>query len=92
MGMPGMTNEAVAAYAATENKNNVEKTASSNMTVAEFRNKINNITHYYDNYDVDDFVADQTIDMKMKFNALFGKFIANIIDYEKINAIIKEMK
>lgn len=92
MGMPGMTNEAVAAYAATENKNNAEKTASSKMTVAEFRNKINHIIHYYDNYDIDDFLTDNSIEMKMKFSILFGKMIADIVDYEKISEIIKEIK
>ena len=43
MGMPGMTNESVAAYAATE-KNDV-KQISNKMTVTEFRNKINHISH-----------------------------------------------
>ena len=90
MGMPGMTNESVAAYAATE-KNDV-KQISNKMTVTEFRNKINHISHYYDTYDVDDFLTDDTIDLKQKFEVLLGTFVANIINYDKIKDIIKEMK
>ena len=92
MGMPGMTNEAVAAYAATGDEAKQDKADNSKMTVAEFRNKINHITHYYDKYDIDDFLLDNSIDLKLKFSVLFGKFIANLIDYNKIDEVLKEMK
>lgn len=92
MGMPGMTNEAAAAYAAAGIEVTQDKADNSKMTVAEFRNKINHITHYYDKYDIDSFLQDNSIDLKTKFSTLLGKFVADLIDYSKIDEILKEMK
>ena len=67
------------------------KDALHTMSVAEFRNKINPMTKYYDNYDCDSFLMDDTIDLKTKIEVLFGKMIANIIDYSKVGDIYDAM-
>ena len=88
MGMPGMTNDAVAAYAATASDKVNDK--ASRMTVAEFRNRINPTTHYYDNYDVDNFLLDSTIGLKEKIEVLLGKMVEGLIDTSKLENIIKK--
>ena len=79
MGMPGMTNEAVAAYAAADVKEESNKQAVSKMTVAEFRNEINHVTGYYDQWNAHDFFLDKSISHETKLEVLFGKTIANVI-------------
>ena len=90
--MSGMTNNAVAAYAATESKTDTKLEKNTKMTVAEFRNMINPRTHYYDNYDCDGFLLDNIIELKTKLEVLFGKFVADIIDYDKLTGVLKEMR
>lgn len=79
-----MTNKAVSAYAV------VAFDEVNRMTVAEFRNKINPTTHYYDNYDVDNFLLDDTISLKKKIEVLLGKMVAGLIDMSKLENIIKK--
>ena len=92
MGMPGMTNDEAAAYAAAEPKTNVKLEKNIKMTVAEFRNMVNPRTHYYDNYDCDGFLLDNTIDLKTKLEVLFGKFVVDTIGYDKLTGVLKEMR
>ena len=87
MEMPGMPVEAIATYAnmfkakmPAEAKKDVKHTKP--MTVAEFRNKTNHITHYYDNYTFDSFVSDKSISSKDKFAAIYGNAIVDAIYYD----------
>lgn len=66
--------------------NCIKKTLNP-MTVAEFRNKINPITRYYDNYDCYSFLMDDSISLETKIEVLFGKKIAKLIDYSNIGNI-----
>ena len=88
MGMPGMTNEAVAAYAAADVKEESNKQAVSKMTVAEFRNEINHVTGYYDQWNAHDFFLDKSISHETKLEVLFGKTIANVITTFGVGEVI----
>lgn len=83
MGMGGMTTDAYAAYASsTTKKNETSNTvkSSSSMTVAEYRNAINHMSKYYDNWSIKSFIEDDNIHAKTKIEALFGKLVADITD------------
>lgn len=89
MGMPGMTNEAATAYAVagTKVREQQAETSSPKMTVAEFRNKTNHITHYYDSYLFDSFIKDQSIVAKDKLAVVFGQFVVDALyDTGDVNA------
>jgi len=76
MGMPGMTDAAAAAYAAAKAP---EKAKGSGETVAEFRNKVNPVTGYYDRWDAEGFLKDQSIPLETKIEALFGTLVAKVV-------------
>ena len=70
MGMRGMTNEAAATYAAAGDKK------ASKMTVAEFRNKINPTTHYYDTWTAEDLLSSLELSSLEKINVLIGPWMS----------------
>ena len=74
MGMPGMTDAAVAGYAAAKPAEETRR-----MTVAEFRNGLNPVTGYYDQWDIGQFLTDQSIAVEKKLEVLFGKFIGETV-------------
>lgn len=83
-----MTNEAVAAYAAIDVKEESNKQTVSKITVAEFRNKINHVTGYYDKWNACDFFLDKSISHETKLEVLFGKTIANVITTFGVGEVI----
>ena len=90
MGMPGMNAADVINYAAEAAKN--DKTVAVNshqLTVAEFRNWVNPVTHYYDNYDVKSFFSDASIPWKTKMLAILGKIASEVISEDASKKIIE---
>ena len=87
MGMPGMTVEAVKEYANPAQKKDVEP--KNKVTVAEYRNRINHITHYYDNWDFDSFWNDPSISVKQKIGVLLGEMFASVVDEDRAKEILK---
>ena len=71
-----MTDAAAAAYAVVKVP---DKAKSRGETVAEFRNKINPITGYYDQWDIDEFFMDKSISLETKIEVLFGRFIGKVV-------------
>lgn len=71
-----MTDTAAVAYAAAKVP---EKVKGRGETVAEFRNKINPVTGYYDQWDADGFFADESIPLETKIEVLFGKFVGKVV-------------
>lgn len=92
MGMPGMTTEAVAAYAATANEKQdvAAKKPANTITVAEFRNFVNPTTKYYDNYLLNDFINDDSISTEKKIEVMFGKGIVD--SFYGIDMLVNMMK
>ena len=88
MGMPGMNTADFSNYA----KSTTENKKEDNVTVAEFRNKINPTTHYYDNYNFDSFLNDNSISFNEKLEVILGKLAAKLVDNSKLEKIIKEAK
>ena len=91
MGLPGMNGEAAAAYAAAEIEAKKERLEREcRVTVAEFRNRLNPITHYYDQRGYVDFFTDETIPLKEKLGALFGKAVSDAIDMDKLGELAEK--
>ena len=90
MGMPGMNVADAAKYAAEVPKNDkTAATSDSKMTVAEFRNYVNPVIHYYDTWDVKDFFSDTSIPWKTKMLAILGKIPSEVISEDAIKQIIE---
>ena len=88
-----MNEEAAAAYAAAEIEAKKERLERERrVTVAEFRNRLNPITHYYDQRSYVDFLTDSTIPLGVKFGALFGKVVADAIDMGKLDELLGKEK
>ena len=95
MGMGGMTTDAYAAYASpTTKKNETSNTikSSSSMTVAEYRNAINHISKYYDNWSIKSFIEDISIPAKTKIEVLCGKLVARVTNEDTWKMIFNNAK
>lgn len=90
-----MTNVDAAAYAASKQEVKPAEPAAKpvkGLTVAEYRNKFNPITKYYDNWDALDFLCSTEVPAKTKIEVMLGKRIASFVDedtLEEINAKLK---
>ncbi len=94
MGMMGMTTEAAAAYAAAGNTSKgcaAEKPARQ-LTVAEARNSLNYVSHYYDNWSFDDFWANSGLPAKQKLAVLFGEQCASLVDDTSFTDLLNNIK
>ena len=90
MGMPGMNAADVAKYVAEAPKNDkIAATSDSKMTVAEFRNYVNPVIHYYDTWDVKDFFSDTSISWKTKMLAILGKITSEAISEDTVKNIME---
>lgn len=89
MGMPGMNAADAAKYAVEAPKSSKPTASSSQLTVAEFRNWVNPVTHYYDNYEVKSFFNDTSISWKDKMLAVLGKIASEVISEDAAKKIME---
>lgn len=89
MGMPGMNAADAVKYAAEVPKSNKPAESCHPLTVAEFRNSVNPVIHYYDTWDVKDFFGDTSIPWKTKMLAILGKIPSEVISEDAVKSIIE---